>query len=286
MRRRLVRWRLRTRRRTADHRLLPDVLILGGQRCGTSSLYKYLGRHPNVVPSLRKEVDYFTFEYWRGEDWYRAHFPLGMRRSLADRRGRPMVTFEATPDYLFDPRAPQRAHELVPEAKLIALLRDPAQRAVSQYHHNRRLDHEPLPLLDALRAEDERLEGELERLEADPRYRALPLRRHSYVQRGLYAEQLERWLHVYPRTQLLAVKFESLIADPVKTLATIQDFVGIPRWEPPEFRNHSYVASGGSSYDRPSDAVHEFLAKKFAGPNARLVELLGEEYRWDASALR
>jgi hypothetical protein len=286
MRRRLVRFRLRTRVRTAAHRVLPDVLVIGGQRCGTSSLYKYLGRHPNIVPSLRKEVDYLTFEYWRGEDWYRGHFPLTTRRALAARAGRAFVTFEATPDYLFDPRAPVRAKELLPEAKLIALLRNPAERAVSQYHHNRRLEHEPLDLLEALQAEGERLDGEMERLEADPRYRALPLRRYAYVGRGLYAEQLARWLEVYPREQLLVVRFDALIQQPVETLARIQEFIGVPGWQPPEFRNHSYTASGTSSYAPPSDEVYEFLARRFSEPNERLVEMLGEEYRWEASAVQ
>lgn len=285
MRRRLVRWRLRNRVRTAEHRTLPDVLVIGGQRCGTSSLYKYLGRHPNVVPSLRKEVDYFTFEHWRGPEWYRAHFPLELRRRLAAKRKRAFVTFEATPDYLFDPRAPERTAALLPDAKLIALVRDPAERAVSQYYHNRRLEHEPLELLAALHAEKERLDGEWERCAADPRYRAVPVRRFSYVARGMYAEQLERWLDVFPRERMLLVRFDALITQPVATLARIQRFIGVPEWEPPEFRNHSYTAGGGSSYPPPSDAVAAFLAEQFDDPNRRLVEMFGEEFRWDVPAV-
>ncbi len=286
MRRRVVRTRLRWRIRTGDRRTLPDVLVLGGQRCGTSSLYKYLGRHPDVVPSLRKEVDYFTFDYWRGEEWYRAHFPLEMRRTLSQRRGKPFVTFEATPNYLLDRRAAERAHGLVPDAKLIVLLRDPAQRAVSQYHHNLRLEHEPLDLLDALRAEEERLAGEYERLAADPKYRAFPLRRHSYVERGRYAEQIARWLEWYQRDQLLVLRFDALIRRPVETLGRIQDFIGVPRWQPPEFRNHSYAGDGSSGYPEPSPQVRGFLDEQFAAPNAELVAMLGEEYRWDLSAVQ
>lgn len=286
MRRRVVRTRLRWRIRTGDGRTLPDVLVLGGQRCGTSSLYKYLGRHPNVVPSLRKEVDYFTFDYWRGETWYRAHFPLAMRRTVSQRQDKPFVTFEATPNYLLDRRAAERAHQLVPDAKLIVLLRDPAQRAVSQYYHNRRLEHEPLDLLDALRAEEERLAGEYERLAADPKYRAFPLRRHSYVERGRYAEQIARWLEWYQRDQLLVVRFDSLIRQPADTLGRIQDFIGVPRWHPPEFRNHSYTGDGGSGYPEPSAQVQAFLQERFAEPNADLVAMLGEEYRWDLSAVQ
>ncbi len=82
------------------------------------------------------------------------------------------------------------------------------------------------------------------------------------------------------------LRFDALIREPAATLATIQEFLGVPHWEPPEFRNHSYTSSGATSYPPPPDEVHEFLATRFAAPNAELVELLGEEYRWDVPASR
>lgn len=282
----LVHSRLRVRIATSPLRLLPDMLVIGGQRCGTSSLYKYLGRHPNVAPSLRKEIEYFSVDYTHGERWYRAHFPLRARRGLAGATGRPLLTFEATPDYLFDPRAPGRVNSLIPDAKLIVMLREPAERAISHYHHNRRLGHEPLDLEDALRAEDDRVAGGLERAIADPTDRAVELRRFSYVGRGRYAEQLERWFAHFPAEQILAIRSEDLFGAPAATFDRILTFLGLPIWYPPEFRNYSYVNAIDGDYPTPPDSAMEYLAARFLEPNARLVDLLGEEYRWDAPATR
>ncbi|MDJ0953309.1 MAG: sulfotransferase domain-containing protein, partial [Acidimicrobiia bacterium] len=187
MRRRLVRLRLRLRRVTARFRILPTFVILGGQRCGTSSLYKYLGQHPEIAPSLRKEIEYFTIDYGNGELWYRAHFPLALRRLISRLFGRSLVTFEATPDYLFDPRAPERLQRLLPEARLIVLLREPVSRAFSHYHHMARLGLDDLSFPDAIAAEESRLSGQLEEMKEDPLARVLPFRRYSYRTRGLYA---------------------------------------------------------------------------------------------------
>jgi hypothetical protein len=284
VRRTLVTARLWGRNTTARWRGLPDALIIGGQRCGTSSLYKWLGRHPNAAPSLRKEIGYFSVDHAKGEGWYRAHFPLTLRRRAASVTGRPLVTFEATPDYLFDPRAPERARALVPEAKLIALLRDPTDRAVSHFHLNVRLRDEWLDLEDALRVEDERLGDEWARVAADPNHRAIALRRFSYVARGSYAEQLERWLAVYSRRQLLVLRSEDLYAQPAETYRRILGFLDLPAWEPPEFRNYSFIGPFGGTYPDPPDTVRRFLADRLAEPNRRLVDLLGEEFRWDAPA--
>jgi hypothetical protein len=282
-RRALVKARLWARIKTAPLRTLPDALIIGAQRCGTSSLYKYLGRHPNVAPSLRKEIEYFSIDYGRGPAWYRAHFATEARRVVAGRFRGAFATFEATPDYLLDPRAPARAANDVPDAKLIAMLRDPVERAVSHYHHNRRLGHEPLSLEEAVRTENERIGGELALMDADPGYRAVVYRRFSYVTRGRYAEQLERWLEHYPRDRLLVLRSADLFTKPSETFARIVEFLELPEWEPPEFRNYSYANALDGDYPEPEPAVMEMLAERLTEPNRRLVELLGEEFRWDAA---
>lgn len=280
----LVRGRLRVRIWTGPLRTTPDLLIVGGQRCGTSSLYKWLGRHPNVAPSLRKEIEYFSIDYARGERWYRAHFPLTIRRAVAGWLKRPFVTFEATPDYLFDPRAPQRAHDLVPGARIIILLREPGDRAISHYHHNERLGHEPLDLETALRSEKERVAGEMERTLAEPGYRAIGLRRFSYVGRGRYAEQIERWTQLYPSEQVLILKSEDLFGDTAATFARILEFLDLPGWQPPEFRNYSYINSLAGSYKAPEPAIAGFLAGELGPANTALVEMLGEEFSWPTPA--
>ncbi len=278
-RRRLVRIRLNIRRLTARYRALPDFLILGGQRCGTSSLYKYLGRHPDIAPSLRKETEYFTIDYGKGELWYRAHFPLKLRRLLHRLIGRRLLSFEATPDYLFDPRAPQRVNALVPNAKLIVLLREPVERAFSHYHHMARLGLEDLSFLDAVASEEQRLDGQLEEMARDPLARVLPFRRYSYAARGLYAEQLAHWFDHFPREQFLIVDSAQFFADPGATLRQILEFVGAPAWTPTEFRNYSYTTKPTRNPEIPEPTGTD-LRERFAGPNRRLEKLLGIDLNW------
>lgn len=278
-RRRLVRIRLNMRLLTARFRSLPDFVILGGQRCGTSSLYKYLGRHPEIAPSLRKEIEYFTVDYGKGENWYRAHFPLRMRRMLHRAMGRRLFTFEATPDYLFDPRAPERLRKLLPGARLVVLLREPVERAFSHYHHMARLGLEDLGFAEAIAAEDDRLAGQLEQMQNDPLSRVLPFRRHSYFARGLYADQLERWFEQFPREQFLILRSSDFFRDPRAVLEQILEFIGAEPWAPAEFRNYSYTKTPAENPDIPHPVAFQ-LTGRFAAPNRRLEELVGIDLAW------
>ena len=145
--------------------------VLGTQRGGTTSLYRWLAGHPQVQSPLDKEIQFFSVEWSRGIDWYRCHFgPTGDGR----------LNFEASPYYLYHPCAPARAASVLPKAKLVALLRDPVSRAWSHYHHNLRLGLESLTFADAIAAEPERLAGEAERLQADPTAVSFAHRHHSY----------------------------------------------------------------------------------------------------------
>ena len=232
-RHRLARARLRYRVPTGRWRALPDALVIGAQRAGTSSLYRYLGAHPGVAPSFRKEVEYFSRYEARGEDWYRAHFEL--------RAGRRHLRFEATPDYLFHPLAADRAASLVPQAKLVVLLRDPAERAWSHYRHMVRLGYETLDFAAALAAEEDRCGPDLAALAADPDHDPKALLRYSYVARGHYAGQLARWYARYPRDQVLVLPSTRLFDRPAAAYAEVLSFLGLAPWSPPAFRNASAV---------------------------------------------
>ena len=282
LRRWLVRARLTIRSWTGRYRTMPDALVIGAQRSGTSSLYKHLGRHPNVAPSLRKEIEYFSIDHARGETWYRAHFPLELRRRVARWRSRPWITFEATPDYLFDPRVPERVARELPGVKLIVVLRDPVARAVSHYHHNVRHGLEHLGLAEALAAEDERLAGAYQEVLDHPDSRALALRRFAYVGRGRYAEQLDRWRAAFPAERMIIVRSSDLFDAGGATFGRILDFLGLPPWQPEEFRNYSYRNPFDGDYPDPAPEVTAFLTERFSGPNQALVDLLGDEFRWDA----
>ncbi len=266
------------RRATSRFRPLPEFLILGGQRCGTTSLFRYLEHHPSIASAYRKEVGYFCSNSDRGESWYRAHFPTERVRAASLRAtGTPLVVGEATPYYLLHPAAAARAAALVPDAKLIVLLRNPVERAFSGYGLQRAIGTEDLSFADAIDREDARLAGEEERLLADPGYRSLSHRHHSYRARGRYAEQLERWFAVFPRDRFLILSSEQFFADPAAAVRQVVEFLGLPDRPLPAFR----VPPSSATRSPIESGIREQLAAEFAEPNRRLYELLGVDYGWN-----
>jgi hypothetical protein len=253
---------------TAAIRPLPNFLILGAQKAGTTALYAYLRRHPRITGPSWKEVSFFDRHWTRGEGWYRGNFP-NVLRARGDLVG------EASPSYLFHSLAPQRVAELVPDARLIALLRNPVDRAYSHYQHEVALGREPLSFEDALAAEEERTAGEEERLAADPAYFSHAWWNYTYKARGRYAEQLERWLALFPREQLLIAPSEELLAEPERVHARVLAFLGAQ----PD-RLDSYPRVFERTYEPMRPATQTALADEFAEPNARLYELLGRDLGW------
>ena len=255
-------------RLTSAARPLPDFLILGAQKGGTTALYSYLRRHPSITGPSWKEVSYFDRHYVRGEAWYRGNFP-----NKARTRGK--LVGEASPSYLFHPLAPERVRADIPNAKLVALLRNPVDRALSHYNHEVALGREPLSFEAALAAEEARLAGEVERLVAEPRYFSREWWSHTYQARGRYAEQLERWLAVFPREQLLIVPSDDLAAEPAEAHARVLDFLGAA----PQ-RLDQYPRVYEREYEPMNPETREQLAAEFEEPNQRLYELLGRELGW------
>ena len=245
---------------------LPHFVILGTQRGGTRSLYRYLAAHPDVLPAAYEEVHYFSLFFDRGLRWYQAQFP-------SPEAGR--LTGEASPYYLFHPLAAERMRAVMPEAKLIALLRDPVDRAYSHYQLEARQGNEPLSFEEAIAAEPERLAGEAERISDDDTYISFAHQHYSYLARGHYAEQLRRWLKLFPRYRLLVLKSEDLFQHPAAQYRHVTDFLSL---EPRDLVARPGV--GELRYEPMSDETRQRLHAYFAERNADLARLLGSEMTW------
>lgn len=271
---------MRWRGATGSLRTLPDFLLIGAARCGSTSLFAILTAHPHILAPSHKEVHFFDRNYLRGLDWYRRMFPLESHRRLVERRlGGPALTGEATTYYLFHPAVPERVARDLPEARLIAILRDPVDRAYSHYQLSVRNGHETLSFEEALDAEEERLAGEEERLLNDPSYRSPAHAYHSYVTRGLYLDQLVRWHRYVPRERLLVLRSEDLFERPADVVSEVSAFLGLrPHPGPlPAPRNRA-------RYEGMSEETRERLRRRFDEPNRRLEAYLGRELHWQRPA--
>jgi len=259
----------------AGSRPLPDFLIIGAQRCGTTSLYRYLAQHPQVIGAApSKGVHYFDVNHKRSLRWYRAHFPTRRRR---DQAGSAAVTGEASPYYVFHPHGPGRVRAALPNARLILMLRDPVVRAFSQYQQEYARGFEDAETFErALDLEPGRLAGERERMLADPGYESRALQHHAYAARGEYAPQLEAWRARFDPAQIHAIVAEEFFADPAAAYRGVLDFLGLPMpSRPPQFKAFNARPAGGMAAE-----TRERLAARFAEPNRRLEELLGRRLAW------
>jgi hypothetical protein len=258
-------------------RLMPDFIIIGGQRCGTTSLYNYLTKHPCVVPAHMKEIHFFDINFCKGVAWYRAEFPSILHEHYAKQMGkRDLVTGEASPYYIFHPLAAERVSETIPQVKLIALLRNPVDRAYSHYYLEVRRGRETLSFEDAIDKGAERLAGEKEKLIEDENYYSLNHRHYSYLARGIYVDQLKPWMSYFPREQILILRSEDLYDDPPATLERVTEFLDLPIWEPKRYEKYHRAR-----YPKMSVATRERLVDYYEPHNQRLLEYLGMDFGWN-----
>jgi hypothetical protein len=238
---------------------LPDFLGVGVQKGGTTTLQRLLEQHPEAFLPAAKELHYFSLHHARGEAWYRQQFAAA---SPGQRSG------EITPYYLFHPEAPRRIQSLLPQARLIVLLRDPVERALSQFFHSRRLGLEPLDMLEALAAEPQRLAGATAVLTAaDGIHRSH--QEHSYLARSRYEEQLQRFEYLFPAEQLLVIKSEDLFKQPETIWRQLQTFLSLSPISLP-------------AMDKPANAGQGEAASVPSSVRQRLRRQLEPTYRWAA----
>ena len=277
LRRDILTW---PRRVTADKRALPNMILLGAQRAGTTSIHSHLGKHPGVYLSKTKEIHYFDNYQEQGLDWYRSHFPTrGWIEGRSRELGYEMAIGEGTPYYLFHPEVPSPIHEAIPSVRLVVLLRNPVDRALSHFRHERRNGSEKeVDFQRAWDMEKDRLADTEERLSSGTSVYEESHNRFSYTTRGDYAPQLERWFSLFDRTQIHIIRSEDLFNSPEEVLAGLFEFLGLPMVDLGDFPVlNSTIAK---TPDEEELRLRERLAEHFAPKVEKLEELLGYSMGW------
>lgn len=257
-------------------RVRPDFLVIGTQKAGTTSLHRYLARHPRLAPCAGpKELHFFDMRYHRGLGWYLGHFPLRGRRGG-------QLYYEATPDYLVHAVVPGRIRRDLGAIKLIAVLREPAERAYSawrMWHHFA----EPVPKKADPRSFARAIDEEL----AHPDGRADA--HYHYVAMGRYAEQLARYYAYFLPEDMLVLPYEEMDRDLGRFLGRICEFLGVERFPPEtvaELGGQRHWVSPPRVETDEVRATLERLRAYYRPYNDRLFDLLGERWNWSASGPR
>ncbi|MGB3514034.1 MAG: tetratricopeptide repeat protein [Microcoleaceae cyanobacterium] len=237
----------------------PDFMIIGVNKGGTTSLYSYLIQHPQIIPPIKKEMDFWSWKFNGSIDWYLAHFP-------AIPEGNKFLTGEASPSYFDHPNAAERIFQALPKIKIILLLRNPIDRAVSQYHQWLRLNWEN-------RSFEEVIMSDLDKLTTAPNYWRQEL---NYLARGAYIEFLKKWMSLFSREQFLVLKSEDFYANPAATMEQVLRFLNLPEYQLSEYKNYNT-----GKYSPIDESMRRSLNDYFQVHNQRLEEYLGINFNWE-----
>lgn len=243
-------------------------MIIGAQKAGTTALFAYLNQHPKTLQQT-KEIHYYDVHYDKGKKWYRGKFPRKPNSSY--------IVGDKGPDYLLHPTIAQRVYNDFPKIKLIVVLRNPTDRSYSQFWFNKRRDLEPIETFEeAISREPELIAGEIEKQILDPYYVSWAHRRSGYLARSRYAEQLERWLDLFPREQLLVVDAADLRRHPQEAMNRVFAYLGL---EP--FVISTVDAEKNSVYPPMDPNFRQTLVDYFKPYNADLEALIGQTFDWN-----
>lgn len=191
----------------------PTYIGIGAQKCASTWLHRILAEHPEVSVPEKKEINYFSFHYDHGYQWYEAQFkPCDAQTVLG----------EISPSYFYEPAAPERVYRYLPKIKILLALRDPIQRALSNHRHEIRVGH--------ITGSDLSLEAGL-------------LNNPMYVEQGHYATHLKRWLKFFPLNQFHIILMEDIKSDPLAVAKNIYSFLGINEAYHPLGLNKSFNPS-------------------------------------------
>jgi hypothetical protein len=248
---------------------LPNFLIVGGQKCGTSSLHHYLANHPSVWSPEKKELHFFDYYYDYGVPFYKRFFRK-QPDNIAD-----LLVGEATPEYIFHPYSAERISEVLPEVKAIVLLRNPIERAFSAWGMGVRQGWESLNFEDAIAAEGERIRGDLYKMSTDKNFYGYEWNHHSYLLRGHYSHQIENWLLHFKRENLLVLSAERFFSNTKEEFKKVCEFLELDEWYPEEFKN-MFVGLNNEL----SIKTRKELETYFQPYNQELYALIEDDYAW------
>jgi len=258
---------------TATIRTLPDFIVIGAKRCGTTSIYQYLENHPCIKKSSHDHIGFFDDNFSLGELFYRSFFPtLYEKRRIETKHGK-CLTYDVTSTYIQSSKSAQNIFSMIPNVKLIAILRNPIDRAYSEYNLNAKSDNN-------IKSFEYYVENELKEIKKEDQMfenkYTFDKQKKNYLRRGFYFEQLKPWFDLFSGENLLVISTEDLGSNSNEIFHKIFRFLEIPDYK---IDNKKRYEKG--QYSKLDDKLREKLIEFYKPMNEKLFNLIGERYNWN-----
>jgi len=259
---------------TSTFRVLPDLIVIGVVRGGTTSLYNYLSQHPCITKSAYDELGFFDDNYHLGLNWYRSMFPTKFTKNRIIKKYGKFMTYDVTPFYIYNPNAAQRIREVLPQTKIIAVLRNPVDRAYSNYYLGVRSGNEKRTFEDAVISDLNSIQNNRDMPKNNNYFEQII--GGSYLTRGFYAEHLQMWANKFPKEQLFVISSEELARKTMETLQVVFDFLNLP-----DYKIKDLTKKNEAKYPTMNQDTRKMLIEYFRPHNENLYSLLGKRFDWD-----
>ena len=255
---------------TNQLRVLPDFVVIGSTKSGTTSLHYYLIQHPGIISE--RNVHFFEYMQTNSIEWYRAYFPTKAYKNF-----KKLTVGEQTATYLFHPLIPKRIHTTIPNAKLIVVLRNPVDRAYSNYTHQVREGIEKRTFEEAIKSELKRIE--ICKNNSEYKINNDDFSNHvifSYLRHGIYVDFIKAWMEFFTKEQFLILPTYDLNNNRAKFLKQVFDYLNVQNFEIKDVERQN-----AGEYKKLDKSMRKFLVDYYRPHNERLFKLLGKNFDWD-----
>ena len=254
---------------TSQLRVTPDFLIIGAKRCGTTSLYEHLGNHPCIKKSIYDHIGFFDDNYHLGKNFYKSFFITKFEKKYLEKKFGKCITYDVTSSYIQKSVTASRVFEMFPKIKIIAILRNPIDRAYSEYNSHSRVNK-------TIATFESYIENEIIRIEngSDEYYDNLEER--SYLSKGFYFKQLKPWFDLFPKENILILSTEEFDQNTENVFNKIFNFLDIKEFS---IVNAKKMEKG--KYPNLNIETREKLSKFYRLRNLELYQLIGKDFMWN-----
>ncbi len=253
---------------TSSIRVLPDFFIIGVVRSGTTSMYHYLDQHPSIVKSAYDELGFFDDNFRLGWTWYKTLFPTVITREIVKRKTGKFLTFDDTPFYIYNEDVAKKIKNYFPNTKLIVILRNPIDRAYSNYHLGVRMG-------DEKRTFEQAVDDEIEKIE---KYDEIIMDKYisqTYLGRGIYVKQLEIWKKYFPTSETKILESNKFSHNIKETMNEIFRFLDLP-----DHTIRNLEKKNVAEYPPMKIETRQKLCNFFSEHNEKLYDMLKIRYDW------